>query len=62
MVYNVEPHLNSHDRKKKKITTNVTIDLLCAIVTHNKVSIIYRLFATGFRSQGTAIFRKKKHL
>lgn len=60
MVYNVEPHLISHDRKKKELTINFTIDLLCSIVTHSKVSSIYCLLATVFRSQDAAIFRKKK--
>jgi len=62
MVYNVEPHLHSHERMKKELTINFTTDLLCAIVTHNKASSIYCLLATVFRSQGAAIFRKKENI
>jgi hypothetical protein len=58
MVYNVELHLVCHERRKKELTVNFSTHILCAIVTHNKMSNIYCLLTTGFSSQGATIFKK----
>jgi hypothetical protein len=51
--------LNYHVPNKKELPMNFAIELLYAIVTHNKLSSTYCLFATGFINQSTAIFRDK---